>query len=248
MWRFVTAADTVSRSVPGRPGLSPVAAFDNLQAMFRGALFDLDGTLVDTLDEIADGLNEALESLGLESHSRDTVQGWVGYGTDKLVERAVPAAKAGLRGELLERVRAAYSESAGRNSHPYRGVSDVLTVLAEAGVELAVLTNKPDEAARQVVEHFFPGRFSHVVGLRLGEPRKPDPSSIMALLRRMRIERSEAVLVGDSEVDVATGKAAGVGVIGVTWGFRSRSELEIVSPEWLIDVPDDIPAIVGVDE
>jgi len=187
----------------------------------RLAVFDLDGTLVDSAEDIAASVNHALEVVGLPLRTLAEVRGFVGEGARRLLERAV-----GPRQDLLEPALAAweahYAEHALDCTRAYPGIEDAL---AAATRTLAVLTNKPGPAARQIVEGLgLAPRFAEVVGG--GEaPRKPDPTGLLALMARLGAAPSETVFIGDSAVDVATGRNARVAVIAVTWGFGRREDL-----------------------
>jgi phosphoglycolate phosphatase len=187
----------------------------------RLAVFDLDGTLVDSVDDLAVSVNHALAAVGLPPRTRAEIQGFVGEGARVLLERAVAP-----RLELLEPALAAwrvhYEAHCLDRTVAYPGVPELL---ARAARPLAVLTNKPGPLARKILDGLGLGRrFTEVVGG--GEaPRKPDPAGLLGLLARAGAAPRDAVLIGDSHVDVATGLAAGVPVVAVTWGFGTREVL-----------------------
>jgi phosphoglycolate phosphatase len=211
--------------------------------MRRAVIFDLDGTLVDTLGEIASGLNKGLATVGARPHAPSRVRGWVGAGVDVLVARALPAGLEHRRGTVVEEVERAYEQSAGALSRPYAGIEAVVRELSDRGTALAVLTNKPQAIAEVVVERYFPGLFASVVGVGADGRRKPSPEPLLELLAELGVSPGGSALVGDSEVDVETARRAGVAVAAVTWGFRSREQLAATSPNWLIDDPARILAL-----
>jgi len=187
----------------------------------RIAVFDLDGTLVDSAADLAASVNHALSEVGLPARGEAEIRGFVGEGAHRLLERAVAP-----RTDLLDAALAAWRVHYGNHlldrTRPYPGIEEVLAVAARP---LAVLTNKPGQMARRILEGLGLGRsFVEVVGGDEG-PRKPDPASLRGIMARAGAPVGEAVLVGDSAVDVATGLAAGVTVVGVTWGFGRREEL-----------------------
>lgn len=205
--------------------------------MREALIFDLDGTLVDTLDEIVTGLNRGLATVGEGPHPPARVRGWVGAGVDVLVARALPTRLARHRAAVVEEVKRAYADSAGTLSRPYDGVEEVVRELSARGTRLAVLTNKPQAAATVVVERYFAGLFVRVVGVGGDGRRKPSPEPLFELLEQLGASAGSSALVGDSEVDVETARGAGVAVAAVTWGFRSRRQLAAISPDWLIGDP-----------
>ena len=214
------------------------------EAPFRGVVFDLDGTLVDTLDEITAGLNAGLASVKVGPHPRESVRGWVGDGVAALVARALPGAPPELVKEVRGRVLDAYSEGVGLLSRVYPGVPQCLESLRLDGLRLAVLTNKPHELATALVEHFFPEIFEVVHGVREGAAQKPDPEPLLEVSAKLGLEVNEILVVGDSGVDIQTAANAGARVAAVTWGFRARAELVALGPDWLVDRAEEIVAAV----
>lgn len=206
--------------------------------MAKICIFDLDGTLLDSLADIQHALNTALAENGLPSHDTDSVRRMVGHGLAELVRQAVPSqtpAKETVP-PVLARLREIYREIPYRHSQPYPGIPDLLIELKAKGTIMAVLTNKSDPIAQIIVSHFFPGIFDLVQGESPELPRKPDPESLWRLLaslaplaglplgQRENLGQA-AVLIGDSEADIQTAHAAGVRAIGVDWGFRSSNQL-----------------------
>lgn len=204
--------------------------------MSRIAVFDLDGTLVDSVDDLAASVNHALGAVGLPVRTRAEIQGFVGEGARKLLERAVAP-----RLELLEPALEAWGAHYGAHcldrTVAYPGVPELL---AGAHRPLAVLTNKPGPLARKILAGLgLAGRFADVVGG--GEaPRKPDPAGLLAILARAGAAPADAVLIGDSHVDVATGLAAGVPVVAVAWGFGTREALVAAGATVLVERPDEL--------
>ncbi len=195
------------------------------------AIFDLDGTLIDSLDDLATSVNHALASVGLPPRRREEIRSFVGEGARRLVERAV-----GARQDLLEPALAAwrvhYEAHCLDRTRAYPGIPEAL---AGARLPLAVLTNKPGPMARRILAGL--GLDARLVGVIGGDeaPRKPDPTGARALLARAGATPEESVLVGDSRVDAATARAAGLRFVGVTWGLGTREELVAAGATVLVD-------------
>lgn len=194
--------------------------------MKKTVIFDLDGTLLDTLGDLTDSVNFALSARGLPERTADEVRAFIGNGIFKLVERSVPS---GTGKDELDNCYALFCEHYRVNmenkTRPYDGVSDLLKTLFEAGFKLAVVTNKADFAARRLCKRFFGGYIKTVVGGAEGRKNKPAPDGVLYALAQMGSAKDGAVFIGDSQVDVQTAENAGVDFIGVLWGFRRLSEL-----------------------
>jgi phosphoglycolate phosphatase len=199
----------------------------------RLAILDLDGTLVDSVDDLAASVNHALASLGLPPRTRAEVRGYVGEGARLLLERAIAP-----RQDLLEPALAAWWAHYGEHCLDHTRLYDgIAPALAGAGRSLAVLTNKPGALARKILAGLgVLGRFLAVVG---GDeaPRKPDPQGARALMARAGATPDETVLVGDSRVDLATARAAGIGLVAVSWGLTARADLAAAGATVLVDDP-----------
>lgn len=201
-------------------------------------IFDLDGTLVDTLDDITDALNRVLGAHGLPRHERERVRAMVGEGAASLIARALPPGAAALTDAVLEAFRRDYFANVLVRSAPYPGVAELLERLGARDVPICVLSNKPHEPACAMVTALFPRiPFRAVVGQRRDRPLKPDPTVALELAAAMRVPPSRCGLVGDSAIDIRTARAAGMPVLAVTWGFCSRSELQAAGADTLIERP-----------
>ncbi len=193
---------------------------------FRAALFDLDGTLVDSLHDMGVAMNHALAHHGLPVHPLSDYRFFVGEGTRVLVRKAVPADQQAMHEEVLALYRVRYEECMLDTTRPFPGIPELLTRLAGEGMRMAVLSNKPDAATRRLVEHLLPGvPFRAVYGERVGVPRKPDPTAALGLARELGVEPGECAFIGDTAIDMGTAGAAGMYGVGVTWGFRDEEEL-----------------------
>ncbi len=216
--------------------------------MTKLVIFDLDGTLIDTREDIANACNYALEQCGCPIHHLDEYNMLVGRGIDNLFRGALPSEKNSE--EMVARMRSIfvpyYNEHKCDFTRPYPGIVETLGRLAEKGLHFAVASNKYQEGTEQLVEKFF-GKYDFVkiLGQRDGKPIKPDPLIVAEAMEGVPgITKDEVVYCGDSDVDMQTGLGAGVKTIGVTWGFRTREELEAYSPWKLIDHPMEIVDII----
>jgi phosphoglycolate phosphatase len=214
---------------------------------YRAVIFDLDGTLLDTLDDIADSANKVLTGRGLPPHPVDDYRFFVGDGVKKLVERILPP---GERSEsLVEKCLLEMREEYGRNwnvkTRPYDGIPELLASLEDLGLKRAVLSNKPDELTQVcVAELLSVWTFDAVAGHSELTPHKPHPAGAEALAHRLEVEPAEIVLVGDSDIDMKTAVNAGMYPAGATWGFRPREELVAAGARALLDRPADLLAIL----
>ncbi|MGN0047466.1 MAG: HAD family hydrolase [Bacteroides sp.] len=206
-------------------------------------IFDLDGTLLNTIADLAQSTNHALQSLGYPTHEESAYNLMVGNGINKLFERALP------EGEKTEanvlNVRAAfipyYNLHNADKSRPYPGIPTLLEHLQEAGIQLAVASNKYQEATTKLIARYFPTiRFTAVLGQREGVNVKPNPAIVHDILAVAQVAPEEVLYVGDSGVDMQTAANAGVTACGVTWGFRPRTELEACHPAHIVETTDEI--------
>jgi phosphoglycolate phosphatase len=208
--------------------------------------FDLDGTLVDSLADIAHACNHAFEVLGLPTHPLDAYRGFVGEGVGRLLEQALPPERMDLRGEAETAFRARYGEHLLDLTQPYPGVVDLLRALTERGVPLGVLSNKPHPMTARVVEALFGDLpWKAVEGVRPERPRKPNPAGAFDVAEALGVDPSQVLFVGDTKVDVGTARAAGMVPVGVLWGFRPRAELEAAGAAHLLDAPADLLPLLG---
>ena len=194
---------------------------------YRVALFDLDGTVLDTLQDLASSTNAALQSNSLPPRTVEEVRAFVGNGIGKLIERAVPAGSdAATVAAVLESFKTHYKAHCADQTRPYDGIPAMLAALRAAGVKTAVISNKADFAVQELAKRYFDGLFDFALGERADIARKPAPDMIYFALEQMGVAKEEAVYIGDSDVDILTAKNAGLPAIGVTWGFRDRTCLE----------------------
>lgn len=213
-------------------------------------IFDLDGTLINTIADLAASTNFALQRLGYPSHPTEAYKMMVGNGINNLFRRALPEEER--TEENVLRVRREflpyYNNHIADFSRPYPGIVELLTECQSRGILLAVASNKYQEGASKIITELFPSiQFSVVLGQREGVAIKPDPQIVYDILTATGIPKSDALYVGDSGVDMQTGLNAGVDTCGVTWGFRSRQELESFHPRYIIDSPEELKTIIPED-
>ncbi len=211
--------------------------------MKKLVIFDLDGTLLNTIDDLANSTNYALKVLGYPIHEPDKYNFMVGNGINKLFERALPDGEK--TEENVLRVRQEfvpyYDQHNADKSRPYPGVTELLETLQTAGMQLAVASNKYQAATEKLIAHYFPNiKFTAVFGQREGIPVKPDPIIVKEILQIAKVQEEETLYVGDSGVDMQTAINAGVTSCGVTWGFRPRTELESFHPDHIVDNAEEI--------
>lgn len=212
----------------------------------KAAVFDLDGTLLDTLDDISHCMNQTLTHFGLDTHSPEEYKLMVGTGAFDLVRKAVltstPETDEDTVRRILDYYTALLSDTHSRGgSLPYPGIMRALERLTARGIVLCVLSNKPDEAVRSAVSRSLPGvSFARVRGQVEGVPRKPNPYALNAMLSELGLEKNQTVYFGDSGVDMQTAKNCGLYAVGVLWGYRDKAELLRDGADTLIEKAQDI--------
>ena len=209
------------------------------------ALFDLDGTVLDTLDDLCNATNYALESEGLPTHSKAAVCSFVGNGIANLIDRAVPQGSSPeLSARVLATFKTYYAEHCADNTKPYDGIPELLSGLRRAGVRTGLISNKADFAVQSLAKEYFEGLFDFALGERAEIPRKPAPDMVYYALEKLGADPAEAVFIGDSDVDVRTAKNAGIDGIFVTWGFRDEPCLRAAGGECFADTPEALGALI----
>ena len=207
----------------------------------KAVIFDLDGTLLDTLGDLTSAVNTALRRHDFPLLSEADVCARVGNGVRKLLERSVPAGTARpVVDACLAEFQAQYEEHLVERTHPYPGIPPVIDALRSRGVRMAVLSNKYHAATSRLIAHYFPGAMAVTLGERAGVPRKPDPTSTLEILTMLDVKPSEVLYVGDSDVDMHTAKAAGVTAVGALWGFRDRDSLLAAGADHIVERPEDL--------
>lgn len=205
--------------------------------MFKLAIFDMDGTLLNTLADLAEACNHALSEGGFPVYKVDEYKDFIGRGPMYLVEQALP--EANRDDATLKKTREAFSAYYDKHSldftKPYDGVADAIKSAREAGVSIAIWSNKPNEFAVNLSEKFFAGLIDLPVGSKEGVPLKPDPAVGVEIMRHFGVSPDETVYIGDSGVDMQTGKGLGAYTVGVTWGFRPKDELQKCGADVIVD-------------
>lgn len=208
--------------------------------MYRNVIFDLDGTLLNTIDDLAHAGNWVCRAHGWPVHTVEEYKYFVGNGISKLVSRFVPEDRRTpeqLR-QALDEFTTYYDAHKEDRTAPYPGIPQLLQELKEAGVRMAVLSNKGHELVRPLIERYFPGVFPYVQGALDGVPTKPDPTLLHRLMAEMGAKAADTLFVGDSNVDIRTAKNGGLTSCGVLWGFRTGEELTREGADLLAQSPE----------
>ena len=218
-----------------------------MNTKYRCCIFDLDGTLINTLEALTRTINLTLEEFGLEPVDQAHTRKFVGDGYKLFVERAF-AFRGQQDPERIRQAQARYSQLFQENCLYHveadPGIPHLLAFLKERGVRTAVLSNKADRMAGPVVEHYYPGVFPFIQGAVDGLPVKPDPTLLRRLMERMGAGPADTLFVGDSNVDIQTAKNGGLASCGVLWGFRTRAELEEEGASIIVETPQELVQVV----
>jgi phosphoglycolate phosphatase len=214
---------------------------------YQTAVFDLDGTLLDTLEDLYRATNTALEDHSLPRRSRDEVRMFVGNGVEMLIRRAVPA---GTDEEttlaVLTDFKTTYAAICEDHTRPYDGIPDMLRALRERGIRVAVVSNKFDAATKQLCEKYFGDLVEVAIGERTGVRKKPAPDTVYEALKELGVTAEGAVYIGDSDVDIQTARNCGMPCISVTWGLRDKDFLLQSGAEILVDTPERLLGVIIV--
>jgi phosphoglycolate phosphatase len=210
----------------------------------HAVLFDVDGTLLDTIEDLTDSMNAALHGLGFPGHSVTGCKTLVGEGIEHFAKCALPPDAAENESTVARTIglmRAEYRTRWSRRTRPYDGIPALVAELSARGLKLAVLSNKADDFTRLMIAHFFPGtEFATVVGARPGRPRKPDPAPALEVAATLGIAPAEIVFLGDTKTDMETATGAGMVPVGALWGFRSAEELLASGARYLVSRPAEL--------
>lgn len=214
---------------------------------FKAVIFDLDGTLLDTLDDLTDSMNKVLARLELPVHLRDQYRYFVGDGMETLARRVLP--KEHRTVEMVRRVseemRDEYQSRWSLQTRPYDGILELIRALSQRGFILNILSNKFEELTRLMVQHYLADfSWAQVRGARTGVPKKPDPAGALAIAMELALEPSQFLYLGDTNTDMITANSAGMYPVGALWGFRTRSELEEFGAKTLIAHPLDLLKVI----
>jgi phosphoglycolate phosphatase len=211
----------------------------------RAVLFDLDGTLADTLADLASATNWALQQVGCPPCTVDSYRYKVGDGAREMCERALPADKQGLADDVLRLMGQQYDKHCFDLTRLYPGIADLISALTQRRLSLAVLSNKPDEFTKRVIAHYFqPSPFAIVRGQLPNVPLKPDPTAALQIAQELGIQPAHWLYLGDTNTDMHTARAAGMRPIGVLWGFRDRAELLGSGAQHIVAKPEEVLRLV----
>ena len=208
---------------------------------YRAVLFDMDGTVLDTLEDLWAAINESLRRFSLPGASLEKVRAGLGNGAAHLVSVCAPEE---LRPQVLAFYKPWYDAHCNIATRPYPGILPLMERLRERGVKQAIISNKPDPAVQELARFYFPGLLEAAVGESETVRRKPNPDAVLAAVARMGLCAEECVYVGDTEVDLATARGAGMDCIAVTWGFRSREQLLEAGALRLADTAEELEALI----
>jgi phosphoglycolate phosphatase len=215
---------------------------------FEGVIFDLDGTLVDSLDDLADSMNTVLRNNHFPTHETGAYRQFIGSGLRNLVRMVLPDAykeDEELAGRCLASMVETYNENCMNKTRPYEGISELLDELASRGMKLSILSNKNDALSKKIVQTLLPKwKFEYIVGLTTETLKKPNPAEALRISRELGILPENMLYVGDSGIDMQTANNAGMYAAGVLWGFRSKEELLSNGAKALIEYPEDLIKIL----
>ncbi len=208
-------------------------------------LFDLDGTLLDTLEDMCDSVNHVMEKFGYPVHSLEKVRSFIGNGIRKLIERALPEGTDSKTCELaLAEYRRYYGENCMVKTRPYEGIPELLSELKERGFRIGVVTNKNAEAAEKLCSHYFPDTVEVVTGQKDSLPKKPDPAMVQSALEQMGVVGKKTVYIGDSETDIETAANSQMDCIICLWGFREKEYLLQKGAKTIVSQASEIADLV----
>ena len=211
---------------------------------YDAIFFDLDGTVIDSLQDIADAVNHTMRHFGLREWSAEALKPHLGWGVGTLMKRILPEAGDARREEILAFYKPYYAVHAGDKSRPFAGIPEMLERLHADGLILAILSNKPDAAVQPLARDYFSGLMDWVAGETEGVRRKPEPDMLQGAADALGVALSRCLYVGDSEVDIDTARNARIDCVCVSWGFRSREQLRAAEAQVIIDEPRELVEFV----
>ena len=209
---------------------------------YRAVLFDMDGTVLDTLRDLWAAVNVSLERFGLPEADLDTVRAGLGNGAAHLIACCAPPER---QEEVLAFYKPWYDAHCNIHTRPYAGILPLMERLKAAGVRQAIISNKPDPAVQELARAYFPGLLETAVGESASVRRKPNPDAVLSAVARMGLSVKDCVYIGDTEVDLATARNAGMACVAVTWGFRSREQLIEAGAERIADTAEELERLLS---
>lgn len=230
--------------MPGQAGLFWLIIFNKMK--FKGIIFDLDGTLVDSLHDISDAMNTVLKSLNYPTHTYDTYQYFIGSGLRNLVSKALPVTNnSDEQIEIcFECMVNEYREMCTVKTKPYDGIVELLEKLTSQNIKMAVFSNKADELTKKIASEIFPDYFDKAVGLSTEELKKPNPFEAVEISKNWNLKPEEILFVGDSDIDMQTALNANMFPVGVTWGYRTEDELKSSGAKVVINTASELIEIL----
>ena len=214
--------------------------------MKKGIIFDLDGTLLNSLVDIADAVNFVLKKNQFPIHEFEAYKKFIGNGIEVLSRKALPQNISDIEfSNYFYEIKESYQLRQNTRTLPYKGILELLEELNRIGIKIAILSNKPHEFVEPTVKMYFPNiKFEILLGSRLDVPRKPNPEAVFEILRILGLERKDCFFVGDTATDINTGNNSGLDTIGVLWGFRGVEELKSEGATYIVDSPDEILSLI----
>ena len=213
--------------------------------MYKGIIFDLDGTLLDTIVDLSNSVNEVLKKHNYPTHSHEAYKSFIGNGMRKLLERSLPENGYNKIDEMQSEFLAQYDVQYMRNTKAYEGIGDLLDELQRLGIKFAVNSNKKDKYTKALIKEKFPNHFFvDVIGEQEGRPRKPDPQAALYIAQQMKLKPGEVLYIGDSKTDILTGENAKMDTGAVAWGFDGREAMKHAGATHFFEKPYDILDII----
>lgn len=207
---------------------------------YKAIIFDLDGTLINSLEDIADAMNKILIDNNYPTHIYESYNYFIGNGLHKLVSRALPEDKQNEIDRCYEAMMTHYGENCIQKTKPYDGIQDLLEQLNSQNIPVSVLSNKSDALTKRITKAIFPECFEPIMGLTSEELKKPNPSTAIQISKELNCNPSEIIFVGDSGIDMQTATQAGMYAVGVSWGYRTKEELLSEGAKFILNEPSDL--------
>jgi phosphoglycolate phosphatase len=208
-------------------------------------LFDLDGTLLNTLDDLTDSVNIVMRQEGCPQRTRDEIREFIGDGVKMLMKRSLPPGTSDTKIlRCLTKFREVYLENMRNKTRPYEGIPELLKELKAMRIKIGVVSNKPDEATKEMCRQYFGENIDAAIGDNIDRKKKPEPDNVFEALKQLGSDKSKTLYAGDSDVDVKTAKNAGLVCAGVTWGYRSRETLRKAGADHIVDEPQQLIGIL----
>lgn len=218
-----------------------------MKRRFDAVIFDLDGTLLNTLDDLTDSINAALKKNGFPTHTLEAVKTFIGSGAEMLVRRALaPVTDEQTVKNVHLDFKEIYSQMMKNKTAPYDGINEILATLSSNGIKMAVMSNKPHAAVVPLIKDYFGEYIPLAAGADKDTPEKPNPIGTLRVLEKLGTDKDRTIYMGDSDIDIFTAKNAGLFALGCSWGFRGREVLEKSGADLVIDSPYELLTLIGL--